>query len=455
VPAGYLGLSIEYPSAIAYAGSDPKALDPVFLQLVRNLTPAQRPVLRFGGDSTDWSWWPAPGVRKPPGAKITLGPSWTSVVHALAAKLDAELIPGIDLEADSRAVAGTEATRLLDGIGRPYVAGFELGNEPEVYGALGWYATPAGKPVPGRPRSYDPSAYLNDFGRIAKALPGGTELVGPATGAPRYQAAVGSFLARERRIGMITLHRYPLARCHPMSAAQDPSIAHLLAPSSSDGLASSVARTVAVAHAHHVPLRVDELNSISCGGQLGVSNSFAASLWSLDTLFALARVGVDGVNVHTFHGAWYGPFDVSQTGGTWHGTVTPLYYGMLAFAQAAPPGSRLLAVAEPDHSTLRAWATRDRSGVERVVLINESARSTERVSVPAPHHAPRAVASELRAPSLGATAGATLGGQAIASQTTSGRLTGARRTQVVAAAKGRFPLSVAPASATLLTIPAA
>ncbi len=453
VASGFLGLSIEYSSTIPYAGSDPEAIDPVFLQLVRNLTPGQRPVLRFGGDSTDWSWWPVPGVKKPPGVKITLGPSLTRMLHSLAADLHARIIPGIDLEADSRAVAGTEASKLLAGIGRAYVEGFELGNEPEVYGALGWYAR-NGKPVPGRPSSYDPAAYLNDFGRIAQALPRGVPVVGPATGAPRYQAAVPQFLVRERDVGMVTLHRYPLARCHPGSAAQVPSISHLLAPSSSDGLAASVAATAALAHAHHIPLRIDELNSVSCGGQLGVSNTMAAALWSLDTLFAFARAGVDGVNIHTFHHAWYGPFDVAASAGTWHGTVTPMYYGMLMFAEAAPPGSRLLAVGRPAVASERVWATRDTHGVERVVFINEAAHASGWIAVPSPHHAAAGMLSRLSAPSLTATGGLTLGAQQIPAGTTTGRLTGTPSTPALAADDGRFLVSLPPASATLLTIPA-
>jgi len=44
VPFGFLGLSLEYPAVEAYAGTDPRALDPVFLQLVRNLDPGQAPV---------------------------------------------------------------------------------------------------------------------------------------------------------------------------------------------------------------------------------------------------------------------------------------------------------------------------------------------------------------------------------------------------------------------------
>jgi hypothetical protein len=45
IPRGFLGLSLEYRAIETYAGQDPTAIDPVFEQLVRNLTPAQAPVI--------------------------------------------------------------------------------------------------------------------------------------------------------------------------------------------------------------------------------------------------------------------------------------------------------------------------------------------------------------------------------------------------------------------------
>ena len=70
IPSGFVGLSTEYWAIPSYAGHDPEALDPVFEQLIRNLAPGARPVLRLGGDSTDWTWWPVPGLRKPPGNQV-------------------------------------------------------------------------------------------------------------------------------------------------------------------------------------------------------------------------------------------------------------------------------------------------------------------------------------------------------------------------------------------------
>ena len=58
----------------------------------------------------------------------------------------------------------------------------------------------------------------------------------------------------------------------------------------------------------------------------------------LDTLFAMARSGVDGVNIHTLPTASYKPFEFRRIRGRWLATVEPEYYALLMFEQAAPPG---------------------------------------------------------------------------------------------------------------------
>ena len=63
----------------------------------------------------------------------------------------------------------------------------------------------------------------------------------------------------------------------------------------------------------------------------------------LDALFALAREGVDGVNMHTLPRSAYELFKFSHAGGHWSATVAPVYYGLDMFARAARAG---LAAAE-------------------------------------------------------------------------------------------------------------
>ena len=451
VPPGFVGLSIEYRSAPGYFGT-PGDPDGVFDQLVRNLNPGQSPVLRFGGDTTDWTWAPTPGVAKPPGIRYTLGPQWMSATRAAAQALNARLILGVNFESDSRAIAAAESAALVRGVGRPYVAGLELGNEPEVYGTLGWYETAAGVPVPGRPASYDFASYLRDYAKVSRALPRTVPLVGPASGAPRWLSGLRSYLVAEPRVGMVTFHRYPLHRCFTARQSPEfPTIANLLAPAAATGPATSLAAAVATAHARGIPLRADELNSVSCGGARGVSDTFASSLWVLDTLFNMAQVGVDGVNIHTFHKAIYEPFAVSQTRGALERrrcarstTGCSCSRGRRRPAPAcSPPPTRAGHAARLVHAQPRRPGPR--RAHQRLTPPGPHRRGAVRPPPPAPT---TATGVRLRAPQADATTGVTIGGQSFGASTATGELSGAARSFTLRAVQGRFVVRLPPATAT-------
>jgi hypothetical protein len=447
IAPGFLGLSLEYTALLPYAGYN--GLDPVFLRLIRQLNPGQSPVLRIGGDSTDWSWVPVPGVVKPPGVNYTVNPRWLTALRGLVHALNAHVILGVNLEANSSAVAAAEARAVIGAVGRSSVRALELGNEPELYGVLGWYTTAAGTPVTGRAASYDFASYTANFARIARALPE-IPLAGPATSSTGWMRRLPAFLAGAPHMRVVTVHRYPLNHCSRVL----PTIPRLLSPASSAGLAQSVARAAAVAHAHGARFRVDELNSVSCRGQSGVSNTFASALWVLDALFNMARVNIDGVNIHTLPGSVYHPFVFARTGSLWRWTVDPLYYGMLMFARAAPPGSHLLSTSGSVAPQIRTWATRAPDGQTRVVLTNQSRRASKYASLRIPGARAAAGLTWLRAPSIAATGGVTLGGQSFGAVTRTGWLTGSQQRIDVASINHTYVVKLPPASAAMLTLPA-
>jgi len=415
VPGGFLGLSLEYAAVEDYAGSDPAAINPLFVRLVRALAPGQSPVLRIGGDSADWTWWPIAGAARPPGVTYTLTPRWIAVARAVAQALDARLVLGVNLEADSTAVARAEALALVAGLGRDRVQTLELGNEPELYGSFPWYRTPQGRKVNGRPASYDFSAFLGDFTRFAAAL-WPIPVAGPTVTGPGWMSRLSQFLSAEPRVGLVTLHRYPLQLCFvSRSSPRYPTIGHLLAASASTGLAQTFKPFVQIARAHGLFLRIDELNTVSCGSDRAVSQTFASALWVLDTLFEMVRAGVDGVNIHTFPGAGYELFHFSRVDGHWQASVAPEYYGLLAFAQATPPGAELLGVSG-DHAPIKVWATLAPDHRLRVVVINKSSSRRLVATLRLPAHGP-AIVEQLRAPSASARTGVTLPHTSVSSAT--------------------------------------
>jgi hypothetical protein len=303
-----------------------------------------------------------------------------------------------------------------------------------------------GRSYHGRPPAYDYSAFIGDFSRFARSL-AAVPLAGPNIGAPPWFKYLGPFLGSEPRVGLATLHRYPLKKCSDSTRLRIP---QLLSDRSSRGLAQTVAGAVRAAHRHGVPLRVDEMSAVSCGGAPGLSDSFAAALWAVDALFQMARVGVDGVNIHTRPHTSGELFTFRRPHGSWQVTVHPQYYGLAMYAQAAPPGARLLHVSGSSGADLPIWGTRGPDRRVRVVLINKSLRSPRVVSVAVAGRAGRATLELLQAPSPSAKSQVTLGGQTYGSS--SGVLEGHATSISVNPAGGRYVIRVPAASALMMTV---
>ncbi len=301
--SGFLGVSFEYRAIHQYTGRNPLAIDPVLIRLLKAMAPGQTPILRIGGDSADGTWWPIPGMIAPGGLYYRLTPGWMRTTHALASDLGAKLILGINLAAGRPAIAAAEGRALLAGIGRQFIDAFEIGNEPDLYGVFPWYSDRRGHLYWARRRQYDLSAYTKQFSQWSKALPN-VPLAGPAASGPGWMGKLAKFISAEPRLKLVTYHRYPLRSCVTKPSQKGfVSIPSLLADSSSAGLAQGLASYVKAAHARKIPFRVGEMNSASCKGTPGVSDTFASALWALDALFNMASVGVDGVNFHMLPGA--------------------------------------------------------------------------------------------------------------------------------------------------------
>lgn len=445
---GFVGLSLEYSALHVYTGRDPLQVNPVFEALVRNLAPGQAPVLRIGGGSADATWWPIHGLLPPGGVDYRLTPGWLRTTRALASAVGARLILGVNLAAGRPALAAAEARAFVHGIGAPYIQALEIGNEPDIYNLIPWYTDTRGRVFFSRPGNYTFSRYLTEFAHWRAALPP-LPLAGPATAGLTWLGGLNRLLATEPTLRVVTVHRYPLRACitNP-SQPGFPSIPGLLADQSSSGLAQGVAPYVAIAHARGVPLRLAELNSASCSGKKGVSDTFASALWALDTLFNLASVGVDGVNFHSLPGAAYELFTFTRLFGHSLAFVHPEYYGLMMFAQAFPPGAQLLQTGAPG-GPVKVWATHAPDGHTRVVLINKDPGAAHQVAVSVPG-ATAATLDWLLAPSAASTSGVSLGGQTFGGETHTGLL-GPPQTAPLSAVAGTYTVNLPPASAVLLT----
>jgi hypothetical protein len=262
---------------------------------------------------------------------------------------------------------------------------------------------------------------------------------------------LAAFDSGAHRLALVTVHNYPLKLCgtHP-GLPTYPTIAKLLSPSSTLGLAQQLEGRERAAHAAGKPIRVDELNSVACFGLKGVSDTYASALWSLETAAQFARLGFDGLNITTVPSAAYRLFVTRHQGGTWSADVQPDYYGLLDFADAVPAGSRVLATPDTGANP-QVFAVRTPTGQTHVVVVNTGAARKLALRIPASRGA-TASATYLRGPSLSATSGVTLAGQGFGASTTTGQLPGPATGLGIKPVDGAYVLELPADSAATLSV---
>lgn len=299
----------------------------------------------------------------------------------------------------------------------------------------------------GRGPNWSLPVYRAQFAQFANALPKGVTIAGPTSGTGIWLQSLAATLKAEPKIGLATIHAYPLKHC---TASHRVTIANVLSSAASYGFADQIGNYVKIAHRAGKPLRVDEMNAITCGGTRGVSNSFATALWMMNTLFGLDRVGLGGLNVNIPAGTINAILNPVLSHGRIVFQVQPEYYAMMMFEQAAPPGSRILAMHNAVPSSLSAWATRTTTGAIHVVLVNKGT-ANQSTTLHVPGATGPAAISLLHAHGLSSTSGVSLNGQSFGSTTSAGLLAGSAGTQVVAPVKGTYTVKVPGASIEMLS----
>jgi hypothetical protein len=294
---------------------------------------------------------------------------------------------------------------------------------------------------------------VRDFRTYARSLDEvapNVMLAGPALARPTAHAGwVKTLIAGARRsVGMVTVHRYPLSGCVHRASDIFPTVARLLSPKLSEGMAAALGPVIDTAHDAGLPVRMTELNSVNCGGRAGVSDTFATALWAPDALFALLHAGIDGVNLHVRADTINAPFAITGAGLE----ARPLLYGLLFFARALGPRARLLMpVTQARRSlNLEAYGVRTGANTLHVVLIDKGPRSI-RVTLRLPATGDARV-ERLIAPAAASRAGVTLGGRWLSR---AGRWQGPPIRQTVTRRSGAYTVELRHTSAALVTVRAA
>lgn len=448
VPRSFLGLSTEYWTVPIWSRQS------ALLERVMALVHASGDgplVLRIGGDSADHSFWEPTGHELPDWV-FPLTPSWLREVRSLVHQTGIRLILDLNLVTATPALAAQWAGAAIAALPRGSIVGLEIGNEPDVYTHAGWLAV-LGGPASSRaplPESISSSSYVEAFQDYAAALGrvgAGLPLMGPALANPQRHLDWVQALLRARHPGLsvITAHRYPYSACAFPGTRAFPTVPRVLSQAASAGVARSLEPLVKAAHAAGMAFRLSELNSVTCGGRAGVSDTFATALWAPDALFELLQAGVDAVNVHVRAHTINAAFALTQSGLV----ARPLLYGLIAFVRTLGPDARLVAVhvSAPPGAHLKAWAVRVSSHTLHVLLIDKGARSV-RVWLRVPASG-AAVVQRLLAPSAYASGGVTLGGRWL---NAAGQWVGSPALETVHRTAGGYRLIVSRTSAALLSL---
>jgi hypothetical protein len=444
IPRSFLGLSMEY-WGIPLFEARPDALVRV-LGLLH--VPGDGPLtIRIGGDSADQSLW-NPDAKRVPRWVFRLSRSWLEQTDDLLGRVRARLILDLNLVTASPLGAAAWARAALAGLRPGSIAAFEVGNEPDLYDRAYWLSTIAHTGAV-LPAAISPGSYLHAFDAYARALRSfapAVPLMGPAVAKPERSLGFIRLLALHARaeLGALTAHRYPYSACALPGSPAFATVSRLLSPAAVTSVTRSVRRAVEVAHAAGLPLRLTELNSVTCGGRPGVSDTFATALWAPDALFALLRTGVDSVNVHVRARTINAAFVPGRSGVV----ARPLLLGLIAFVRTIAAGGHLVsspARAAPG-ANVTAWAVRAPDGTLRLLLLAKGLR-TVRIRLPA-MIGPLAVVTRLWAPSPWARSGATLGGRWI---DTAGRWRGRAGIEHPAAVAGGTEVTLPGGTAALVT----
>jgi hypothetical protein len=299
MPADFVGLSYEVQQL-----TDPTFFAPSNLGLIRQFKAlAPRGVLRLGGNTSEFAWWkPTPNSPEPEHPQLPSVEGWPKpqyyavtpeAVRNLAAFLSATgwtCLYGIGMGTNTPQRAAEEAAFVAETL-RATLQYFQIGNEADFFGRHNMRD----------PNTWSAKTYLNEWLTLARTV---TSRVSEARfGMPD----VGSDVAWLTEIAdlwpsiqnpphVTTLsHHYYFG-----GPATNPevNIPNLLKPATMAKVQKIADAATAAANKMGVRVRMTEGNTCYRGGKPGVSDVFAAALWSADYSLLLASNNYSGINLH-------------------------------------------------------------------------------------------------------------------------------------------------------------
>jgi len=436
VPRRFLGLSFE---AVALGQLTQYAERGDLVRLLRSLGPG---VLRFGGITADENVaWSDSATPRPAWASSTIGPEQMKALGVLAKRSGWKVLLTVGMAHDEPAAAAREVAAADRALG-PNLAAVEIGNEPDSYGAHGF------RQLPWIAEGYEEEA--SAYREAIAALTPGVPIAGPDVSGSGAFGEWGEEEALSQKPALLTGHHYPLG-CAQIPA---PTIESLLSPAIRKREAQSLATYLSVSDTYRIPFRVDETNSVSCGGVPGISDTFASTLWATAYIAQAMTAGAAGINLqgNPTNCVGYTPLCAPDPTALASGSLRaqPDWYALLLTSSLVGEDPLPTTIGEGSANLVAASFAGPDHLLKVVLVDDEEPGATPlalRLNVGAGLGAGRVL--RLTAPAQNATGGVLLGGRAVAAN---GSWSNGTPAEGVSARTGTIALGIAPDSAALVTV---
>jgi hypothetical protein len=437
VPQRFLGLSFE-AATLGQLGQDAYRGD--LVTLLRSLGPG---MLRFGGITADENVaWTDSATPRPAWASSTIGPAQLSAIGVLARRSGWRILLTVGLAHYEPAAAAREVAAAHRALG-PYLAAVEIGNEPDAYGKHGL------RELPWLAQGYEEQ--VSNYREAIEALTPGVPIAGPDVSGSGAFGEWGDEEALAQKPVMLTGHHYPLG-CAQTPA---PSIETLLSAATRGAAANSLNTYLKVADLYGIPMRIDETNTVSCGGVEGISDTFASALWATGYITQAMAAGAAGINLqgNPTNCAGYTPLCAPSPTAAAQGALDaePEWYALLltrsligerplptTISAEGSPNLVAAAFAGPEHSLKFVLANNEPPGASPLALRLEVGAGMGAAQI-----------QRLTAPSQSATSGVQLAGRTIAA---GGSWREPAQSESAPASSGTVAVELEPRSAVLVTV---
>lgn len=437
VRSRFLGLSFE---AVALDQISQYAQHGDLVRLLRSLGPG---VLRFGGITADENvGWTDPKTPPPAWASSTIGPAQLQALGKLARRSGWQVLLTVGLAHYEPEAAAREVAAAHRALG-PYLAAVEIGNEPNAYASHGF------RELPWLAQGYEEE--ISNYREAIDTLTPGVPIAGPDVSGSGAFGEWGDEEALAQSPVMLTGHHYPLG----CAQIPPPSIEALLSPASRGAAATSLDSYLTVAGLYGIPMRIDEANSVSCGGVAGISDTFASALWATGYITQAMADGAAGINLqgNPSNCVGYTPVCAPDPEALAEGALRaqPEWYALLlarSLIGTRPVPTTISSAGSPN---LVATSFLAPGHVLKVVLVDNEPLGTNPLALSLNVGAGMGAAQVMRlsAPAPSATSGVRLAGREVAAN---GSWLAPKRAESLAAHAGSVALELAPSSAALVTI---